>query len=61
MITLYLVFNLYISGTMDYIAPRFAHNSPLAKKLFGIDGVNRVFYGKDHISVGKKEETDWSV
>jgi len=42
------------SGTMDYSASRFAHNSPLAMKLFGIDGVSRVFFGKDHISVGKK-------
>jgi len=48
------------SGTMDYVAARYSHNSPLAKKLFGIDGVTRVFYGKDHISVAKQDEIDWS-
>lgn len=46
---------------MDFVAPRYAHVSPLAKKLFGIDGVNRVFYGKDHIAVSKKEDLDWEV
>lgn len=48
------------SSTMDFIAVRYAHVSPLAKKLFTIDGVNRVFYGKDYISVSKKEESDWN-
>mmetsp|Transcript_21428 Transcript_21428/g.18534 ORF Transcript_21428/g.18534 Transcript_21428/m.18534 type:complete len:116 (-) Transcript_21428:368-715(-) len=49
------------SGTMDYVAARYAHNSPLAKKLFAVDGVNRVFYGGDHISVGKTEDFEWNV
>ena len=35
-------------GTMDFV-----HISPLARKLFGIEGVNRVFYGKDYISISK--------
>ena len=46
---------------MDFVAPRYAYGSPLAKKLFAIDGVSRVFYGKDHISVAKKEDEDWTV
>ena len=46
-------------GTMDFVAPRFTHVSPLARKLFNIDGVSRVFYGKDYISIAKKEEVDW--
>eukprot|EP00331_Platyophrya_macrostoma_P005564 CAMPEP_0176413922 /NCGR_PEP_ID=MMETSP0127-20121128/4965_1 /TAXON_ID=938130 /ORGANISM="Platyophrya macrostoma, Strain WH" /LENGTH=163 /DNA_ID=CAMNT_0017793751 /DNA_START=150 /DNA_END=641 /DNA_ORIENTATION=- len=46
---------------MDFVAARYAHVSPLAKKLFGIDGVNRVFYGKDHIAVSKKEDLEWEV
>jgi len=33
----------------------------LALKLFLIDGVNRVFYGKDYISISKKEEIDWNI
>jgi hypothetical protein len=48
-------------GTMDYSAPRFAYNSPLALKLFLLDGVNRVFYGKDFISISKNDETDWNI
>ena len=46
---------------MDFVAERFAHASPLAQKLFAINGVTRVFYGKDHISVSKNEEEDWTV
>ncbi|KAL4506442.1 hypothetical protein ABPG72_000013 [Tetrahymena utriculariae] len=46
--------------SLDFIAARYAHVSPLAKKLFTIDGVNRVFYGKDYISISKKEEADWN-
>ena len=48
-------------GTMDFSAIRFTHISPMARKLFGIDGVNRVFYGKDFISVTKNEEVTWEV
>ena len=32
----------------------------MAAKLFKIDGVTRVFYGRDYISVAKKEELDWN-
>ena len=48
-------------GTMDYVAARYTHGSPLARKLFAVDGVNRVFYGSDYISVGKKEDAEWNV
>jgi Fe-S cluster biogenesis protein NfuA len=34
--------------------------SPLARKLFDIEGVTKVFYGKDYVSVGKKDLLDWS-
>lgn len=47
--------------TMDFSSIRFTHISPLARKLFGIDGVTRVFYGKDFISVTKKDDLDWAV
>ena len=46
-------------GTMDFVAARFTHVSPLARKLFNIDGINRVFYGKDFISIAKQETIDW--
>eukprot|EP01017_Pseudomicrothorax_dubius_P031463 TRINITY_DN4022_c0_g1_i1.p1 TRINITY_DN4022_c0_g1~~TRINITY_DN4022_c0_g1_i1.p1 ORF type:complete len:180 (+),score=16.86 TRINITY_DN4022_c0_g1_i1:132-671(+) len=47
------------SGTMDFAAPRFTHVSPLARHIFNIDGVTRVFYGGDYITVTKKEDSDW--
>lgn len=46
--------------THDFSNVRQALNSPLAKKLFEVEGINRVFYGKDFVSVGKKELTDWT-
>ncbi|KAM3140585.1 hypothetical protein pb186bvf_007397 [Paramecium bursaria] len=47
------------NGTHDFSRPRDAKISPLAAKLFQIDGVNRVFFGKDHISISKTENTRW--
>lgn len=35
--------------------------SPLAKKLFQIDGVTRVFFGKDFVSVTKDDDMNWDV
>ncbi|CAI5724577.1 unnamed protein product [Peronospora destructor] len=35
--------------------------SPLAKKLFQIEGIARVFFGKDFISVTKIEDEDWDA
>ncbi|KAJ0397728.1 hypothetical protein P43SY_007196 [Pythium insidiosum] len=35
--------------------------STLAKKLFQIDGVTRVFFGKDFVSVTKNEDEDWDA
>lgn len=46
---------------MDFVAARYSHVSPLAKRLFAIDGVKRVFYGYDYISVAKKEDFEWNV
>jgi len=46
---------------MDFVAARYTHVSPLARKLFSVDGVKRVFYGHDYISVAKKDDTEWSV
>ena len=34
-------------------------NSPLARSLFKIDGVNSIFLGDDFISVTKSDEDDW--
>ena len=47
--------------TMDFSSIRFTHISPLARRLFQVDGVTRVFFGRDFISVTKKEDVDWAT
>lgn len=46
------------SGTRDYRDPEAAGQSPLATRLFEIDGVTGVFFGSDFISV-TKEQGEW--
>ena len=36
-------------------------NSPLAKRLFAVEGVVGVFFGNDFISITKDENLDWKV
>ena len=38
-----------------------AENIPFAKKLFGIDGVDGVFFGNDFITITKLEKVDWDT
>jgi Fe-S cluster biogenesis protein NfuA len=38
-----------------------AENSPLAKRLFLIDGVDSVFLGSDFISITKTDDFEWQV
>lgn len=47
------------SGTMDFSEPAAAECSPLAARLFRIDGVERVFLGADFVSVSKGADCDW--
>ena len=49
------------TGTADFPDRDSAGRSPLAARLFGIDGVARVFLGADFITVAKPDETDWAV
>lgn len=46
------------SGTADFRSEGEAAGSPLARRLFGIDGVTGVFLGSDFISV-TKGEAEW--
>ena len=46
------------SGTLEYLDADTASNSPLASRLFGIDGVTGVFFGSDFISV-TKDDGEW--
>ena len=36
-------------------------NSPLAKKLFDVDGVTGVFFGSDFITITKNDSLDWQM
>jgi Fe-S cluster biogenesis protein NfuA len=49
------------TGTADFPDRDTAARSPLAARLFAIDGVTRVFLGSDFITVAKPDETDWAV
>ncbi|KAG2672383.1 hypothetical protein I3760_13G037800 [Carya illinoinensis] len=46
-------------GSADFPNPRAAMNSSLAKALFGIDGITRVFFGSDFVTVTKFEDASW--
>ncbi|XP_071722748.1 nifU-like protein 4, mitochondrial [Rutidosis leptorrhynchoides] len=46
-------------GSSDFPNARSAMNSPLAKALFGIDGVTRIFYGSDFVTVTKSDDATW--
>jgi Fe-S cluster biogenesis protein NfuA len=46
-------------GTVDFRAKSEAAHSPLAQRLFGVDGVTGVFLGSDFISVTKSDDDEW--
>jgi Fe-S cluster biogenesis protein NfuA len=46
-------------GTVDFRAKTEADTSPLAQRLFDVDGVTGVFLGSDFISVTKGETDEW--
>ncbi len=48
-------------GTMDFAGVDAAHSSPLAKRLFAVEGVERVFFGSDFVTVTKAVDKDWQV
>ena len=48
------------SGTAEFaMAEEVAGQSPLAEALFGLQGVDGVFFGQDFVSVSKAGDTDW--
>ncbi len=56
--------NIPISKEKPYDFPNIASSdgiSQLAKKLFEIGNINRVFYGSNFITITKDETTDWSA
>ena len=38
-----------------------AENSPLAKRLFLIDGIDAIFFGSDFVSITKNDDLEWQV
>ena len=48
-------------GTMDFASADTALPSPLAKRLFAIEGVERVFFGSDFVTVTKAASQDWQI
>lgn len=46
-------------GTRDFGSMEEAQASPLAADIFDIEGVTRVFFGPDFITVGKHPSFDW--
>ncbi|KZV24238.1 nifU-like protein 4, mitochondrial [Dorcoceras hygrometricum] len=49
------------AGSSDFPNPRSAMSSPLAKTIFGIDGITRVFFGSDFVTVTKSEGISWDI
>lgn len=47
------------SGTADFRDPEGAERSPLAERLFHVDGIVGVFLAGDFISITKEETKDW--
>jgi len=47
-------------GVAEFLTFDEAARSPLAQRIFGIDGVKSVFFGSDFISVTKEPEADWA-
>src|SRR5215475_3533759 len=48
-------------GTLDFADSDSAKTSPLARRLFAIEGVERVFFGSDFVTVTKAADKDWQI
>lgn len=48
-------------GSSDFRNARAAMASPLAKALFDVDGVVRVFFGADFVTVAKAQDVSWDI
>ena len=47
------------AGTADFPSAETAEKSPLAKRIFAVDGVTGVFFGNDFVTVTKEDGIDW--
>ena len=48
-------------GTAFYQNVEEGSNSPFAKRLFEVDGVEGVFFGSDFITITKSQTIDWQI
>ena len=48
------------SGSADFPSSEGAEASPLAERIFAVDGVSGVFLGPDFVTVTKGEAIDWA-
>lgn len=46
-------------GSADFPSPETAVKSPLASRIFAVDGVAGVFFGTDFVTVTKAEAVEW--
>lgn len=51
--------DVHPTGPIEFNDTSAAEVSPLASALFGVEGVRRVFFGTDFITVTKTDEVDW--
>jgi Fe-S cluster biogenesis protein NfuA len=49
------------AGTADFTTREEAAQSPLAQRLFDVDGVTGVFLGSDFITATKDDSRDWQI
>lgn len=47
------------AGTVNFPTRDAAERSPLARRLFALDGVTGIFFGSDFVTVSKAGETSW--
>ncbi|MDG1338674.1 MAG: NifU family protein [Paracoccaceae bacterium] len=46
-------------GTADFPSAEAAEKSPLAKRIFAVEGVTGVFFGTDFVTVTKGDDIEW--
>tara|TARA_B100000902_G_C27293367_1_gene908505 strand:- start:136 stop:696 length:561 start_codon:yes stop_codon:yes gene_type:complete len=47
------------TGTADFPSIKNSEQSPLAKRIFEVEGISGVFFGSDFITVTKNDGIDW--
>ncbi len=48
------------AGTADFLTANAAAKSPLATRIFAVNGIKAVFFGNDFVTATKDDHTDWA-